>query len=107
MADATQTDSQVREFRAAAPRSAEQYGSDFTSPYALIRYGHGRRVNRDGTDNTTFTELGQPFVAGDPIASGRDAGLDRLANDWVLTRQAVLFAPTDNQPPRPTNWSII
>ena len=99
MADTGEPNDGAHGFRASAPRNAGQYGSDFRSPYALIRYGHGRRVNRDGTDNTTFTELGQPFVAGDPVASGRDAGSDRFANDWILTRQAVLFAPKDNQSP--------
>lgn len=95
MASAEAAASKVTQFRGAAPRDASQYGSDFASPYALVRYGHGRRTNRDGSDNATWTELGEPFVPGDPLLSGRAAGLDRLANDWMLTRQAVLFNPTD------------
>lgn len=85
MASAEAAASKVTQFRAAAPRDETQYGSDYTSPYALVRYSHGRRTERNGDDITTWTELGWD----------RGSGLDRLANDWMLTRQAVLFNPTD------------
>ncbi len=85
MASATTTDSKVRRFRGSAPRDETQYGTDYSSPYALVRYSHGRRTNRDGSDLAGWVELGWD----------RSSGLDRLANDWILTRQAVLFNPTD------------
>ncbi|MEM9415014.1 MAG: prepilin-type N-terminal cleavage/methylation domain-containing protein [Planctomycetota bacterium] len=108
VASASEANSRVTEFRGSAPRDATQFGSDFTSPYALVRYSHGRRTERDGSDNATFDDLGQPFVAGDPELSGRAAGLDRLANDWILARQAVLFSPTDsgNFPLQGTDWYV-
>ena len=85
MASTTVATSNIRQFRASAPRDETQFGSDYTSPYALIRYSHGRRTNRDGSDIAGWVELGWD----------RSSGLDRLANDWILTRQAVLFNPTD------------
>lgn len=85
VASTTETTSNIREFRASAPRNADQYGSDFASQHALVRYGHGRRVNRDGSDLGGWVELG----------FDRNSGLDRLANDWILSRQTILFNPTD------------
>jgi len=85
MASAEAAASKVNQFRAAAPRDGSQYGSDYASPFALVRYGHGRRTERNGNDITTWTELG----------FDRGSGLDFYANDWMFTRQAVLFNPTD------------
>lgn len=94
MASTTVATSNIREFRGSAPRNANQFGSDFTSSYALIKYGHGLRVNRDGS------VIGHAELGGTPAGSvtqwGRDAGLDRLANDWILARQAILFSPSDS-----------
>ncbi|XAM01463.1 prepilin-type N-terminal cleavage/methylation domain-containing protein [Phycisphaeraceae bacterium D3-23] len=88
MASANAANSRVTRFRGLAPRDASQFGSDFSSQFALVRYGHGRRVQRNGFDIVGWTELGETPASGEQNS-------DRLANDWILARQAVLFAPTD------------
>lgn len=100
MASATAPDSRVKRFRATAPRNFAAFGSDFTSPYAIVRYAHGLRTSRNGSPPTHAELGGTPATGGTPEENtknwGRDAGLDRLANDWMLGRQSVLFAPTDS-----------
>jgi len=83
--------------RSITPNNANgTYGSNLvgqTGDVAKVWYGHARRSNFDGTRTGT----GNAYALG-----GDSAGADRIANNWVFARQALLFNPTDlaASPPR-------
>lgn len=76
--------------RSITPNNGEgHYGSNLvgqTGDVAKVWYGHARRANFDGT----YAGSGSNVTLG-----GDSAGADRIANNWVLARQALLFNPTN------------
>ncbi|MEM9019423.1 MAG: prepilin-type N-terminal cleavage/methylation domain-containing protein [Planctomycetota bacterium] len=71
--------------RSMTPLNRNQYGSTLAAENTpvLVRYGHAQRTERDGTPRTgADTALGQA-----------NAGLDRVATDFILGRSQLLMNP--------------
>ncbi|MGB0768409.1 MAG: type II secretion system protein [Phycisphaeraceae bacterium] len=73
---------------AMTPLNNASYGTTLVglaNDKAKVWYGHVQRTEPDGTRSAAAnTALGEA-----------DAGLDRIANDFILGRQALLFDPTN------------
>lgn len=71
--------------RSMTPINADRYGSTLAAENTptIVRYGHAVRTNRDGTPRTgANTNLGQD-----------NAGLDRIATEFILGRSQLLMNP--------------
>lgn len=75
--------------RSTTPQNSSTYRSNLTGvsgDVAKVWYGHAKRTEPDGTRTGTTANH---------YLGGSSAGIDRIANNLIFGRQAMLFNPTD------------